>query len=158
MNEEAIASRWAAEPEKLIIIIIGTWRTNIDLKLEIWIHEILLSNIDSLSTVLTGNVLWFCYCPPDEIINISLQCVRNKRFLGAFVNLRVTTISFIISLSLSLCPHGRTRLPLYGSSEIRYFRIVQRSVERIQVLLKSDKDEVYIKIYAYSWYVLLNFS
>jgi hypothetical protein len=37
-----------------------------------------------------------------------------KQFLGAFAKLRKPTISFVMSVRLSVRPHGTTRLPLYG--------------------------------------------
>jgi hypothetical protein len=36
--------------------------------------------------------------------------------LGAFAKLRKTTISLVMSVRLSICPHGATRLPLDGFS------------------------------------------
>jgi len=37
-------------------------------------------------------------------------------FLGAFATFRKATISFVMSACLSVCPHGRTCLPLDGYS------------------------------------------
>ena len=36
--------------------------------------------------------------------------------LGAFAKLRRATVSFVMSVRLSVCPHGTTRLPLDGLS------------------------------------------
>jgi hypothetical protein len=60
-------------------------------------------------------------------------------FLGSFAKLRNATISFVVSL----CP--RVRKEHFGSDwadfhEIRYLRIFRKSVEKIQVSLKSDKN------------------
>jgi hypothetical protein len=41
---------------------------------------------------------------------------------------------------LSVCPHGTTRLPLDDFYEILYLRIFQKSAEKIEVSLKSDKN------------------
>jgi hypothetical protein len=60
-------------------------------------------------------------------------------FLGSFAKLRKATISFV----MSLCP--RVHKEHFGSDwadfhEIRYLSIFQKSVEKIQVSLKSDKN------------------
>jgi len=45
--------------------------------------------------------------------------------LGAFAKLRKATISFVMSVCLSVyvCPHGTTRLPLDRFNEISYMSI-----------------------------------
>jgi len=60
-------------------------------------------------------------------------------FLGAFAKLRKATISYIMSVHLSV------RMEQLGSHweefhEIWYLRIFRKSVENIQVSLKSDKN------------------
>ena len=66
-----------------------------------------------------------------------------RKFLGAFSKFRKATISFIIFVSPSVCPHGPTRLPVDG---IWWNFILQlffpKSVEKIRqeqrVLYKKD--------------------
>ena len=60
----------------------------------------------------------------------------NTTFSGAFVKLRNATISFV----MCVCPHGTTRLPVDVFSLIRYLSIFRKSVEKIQVSLKSNKN------------------
>jgi len=69
--------------------------------------------------------MWFTPCCP---------------ILGAFSKFRKATISFVMSVRLSVRPHGTTRLPLDGFSwdltfeDFFFFKSVQKS----QVPLKSD--------------------
>jgi len=41
---------------------------------------------------------------------------QSHRFLGAFAKLRKATISFVMTVRLSVRPHGTTQLPLDGFS------------------------------------------
>jgi hypothetical protein len=62
--------------------------------------------------------------------------------LGAFAKLRKATVSFVISV----CPHGITRLPLDGFLwNLIYLSISRKSVEKIQLPIKSDKNNRYSK-------------
>jgi hypothetical protein len=62
-------------------------------------------------------------------------------FLGAFVKLRkATTNTLILSLRPSVCPYATTRLPLNGFSWNLILSVFRKSVQRIQVSLKSDKN------------------
>jgi hypothetical protein len=72
------------------------------------------------------------------------------RFLGAFAKLRKATIGFVMyacpSFCLSVCLSVRMEHP--GSHwtdfhEIWYLRIFRKSVEKLQVPLKSDKNNWY---------------
>jgi len=47
------------------------------------------------------------------------------------------------SVCPSVCPHGTTRLHWTDFYEILYFRIFRKSAEKIQVSLKSDKNNRY---------------
>jgi len=75
-------------------------------------------------------------------------------FWGAYVQLKKTTISFV----MSACPSVRVEL---GSNctdfnEVLYLRIFRKSVEKIQVALHSDKNNRY-----FTWrpvYIYDNFS
>jgi hypothetical protein len=55
--------------------------------------------------------------------------------LGLFAALRKATISFVMSVR----QHRTTRFPLDGFYEILHLRVVRKSVEKIQDLLKPDK-------------------
>jgi hypothetical protein len=68
--------------------------------------------------------------------------LRSLTFLGAFAKLRKATVSFVMSVRLSV------RMEQLGSHwtdfhEIWYWRIFRKSVEKIQVSLKSDKSKGY---------------
>jgi hypothetical protein len=62
--------------------------------------------------------------------------------LGAFAKLRKVTVSFVISVRLSV------RMEQFGTHwtdilEIRYLGVIRKSVEKIQVSSKSDKNYGY---------------
>jgi transketolase C-terminal domain/subunit len=65
-----------------------------------------------------------------------------KQILGAFAKLRKVTVSFIVSVGLSvyLEQHGSHWM---NFREILYFNIFRKSVDKIQVSLKSDKTDEY---------------
>jgi hypothetical protein len=65
-------------------------------------------------------------------------------FLGAFAKFRTATISFVMYVCLSGRPHGTTGLPLDGFSKILFY-IFRKPVEKIQILLESDKNNGYFK-------------
>jgi hypothetical protein len=68
-------------------------------------------------------------------------------YVGASAKLRKATISFVMSARSSVRPHGTTQLPLDGFS--RNFKcIFRKSVDKIQVSLKSDKNKVVDKLEA----------
>ena len=63
--------------------------------------------------------------------------------LDAFAKLRIVTITFVMSARLFICPSVRTKQ--LGSQwtdfhEIGYLSIFRKFVEKIQDLLKFDKD------------------
>ena len=60
-------------------------------------------------------------------------------FLIAFAKLRKATISFVLFVRLSARPQSATRLPLVDFYDIWYMSIFRKYVEKIQVLLKSEK-------------------
>jgi hypothetical protein len=63
-------------------------------------------------------------------------------FLGSFARLRKETTSFVMSVRPSVCLHGATRLPMDGFSWNLIFQyFFEKSVEKIQVSLKSDKNK-----------------
>ena len=76
-----------------------------------------------------------CFYP----FNFTVVC-KWSGFLGALAKLRKTPISFVMSVCLSV------RMQQLGSQwtdfyEISHLRICRKSVEKIQVSLKSDKNE-----------------
>ena len=60
--------------------------------------------------------------------------------LGEFAKLRKATVSFVMSVRLYVRPHGTSGLPLDGFSLNLIFEYFSKIVEKIQVLLKSDKN------------------
>jgi hypothetical protein len=54
----------------------------------------------------------------DGILQLSWLPYYGVQFLGAFAEFRKVNISVVMSVRLSLCPHGTTRLPLDGLDEI----------------------------------------
>jgi len=57
-----------------------------------------------------------------------------------FRRVRKVAKSYITSSYLSVRPHGTTRLPLEGFKfHFKFDNFFQKTVEKIQVLLKSDK-------------------
>jgi hypothetical protein len=67
---------------------------------------------------------------------------RTHEFLGAFAKSREENISFVMStcLFVSMEQIGSHRM---GIHEILYVNIIRKSVEKIQVHLKSDKNNGY---------------
>jgi hypothetical protein len=74
-----------------------------------------------------------------------------KQFLGAFAKLWKPTISFVMSVCLSVCLSVRPSLRLSvrigqlgyhltNFHEFWYLGIFRKSVEKVQVWLKSDKN------------------
>ena len=63
-------------------------------------------------------------------------------FLDAFAKLRIATISFVMSVRLSVCMEqlGSHRRAFY---KILYLIIFRKFVEKIQLWLKSCKNKVY---------------
>ena len=69
-------------------------------------------------------------------------------FIGAFVNLRRATILFNMSVHASVCPS--VRMKQLGSHwtdfyEICYLCTFRKTVEKMQVSLKSDKNGGYFR-------------
>jgi hypothetical protein len=94
---------------------------------------------------------WYCYIwifvPPRDVIHLDhfLSCtdmVTLGLFLGAFAKLPKENISFV----MSACPF--VRMKQLGSHwvdihEIWYLSVFRKSVEKIQMSLKSDKNNSY---------------
>ena len=76
-------------------------------------QNICMQSLNFKSTLLLSVVISFCVC--NTVIQI-FQTEINGTFLGAFAKLRKATISFVMSVRLSVCPHGTSRLPLDGFS------------------------------------------
>ena len=84
-------------------------------------HKVILKTVDRL-----GNPSWLC-----------------GRFLGVFAKLRKTTINFVVSV----CPPVRMQQLCYNWKdfhEVLYLGIFHKSVEKILVSLKSDKNNGYV--------------
>ena len=72
---------------------------------------------------------------------------KNELF-GVFAKFRKTAVSFVMSVCLSGHPHGTTGLPLDGffiQFDIHVF--FRKAVVKIQVLLKSDKENEYFSFH-----------
>jgi hypothetical protein len=74
--------------------------------------------------------------------HINTLCGQNVELLGAFAKLRTATISFVAFV----CPS--IRMQQVGSHwrdfhEIWYLSIFQKSVEKVRVSLKSEKNNGY---------------
>ena len=64
-------------------------------------------------------------------------------FLGVFRALGKATISFVMSVCPSVRPHGTTRFPPYELvRNFDIFTVFRKSVQKIQVALKSGKNNV----------------
>jgi hypothetical protein len=75
---------------------------------------------------------------------------RNDAFLGALANSRRGAIRFM-SAGTSVFPHG-TQLPLHGCSWNLIFEYFWKSVDRIQVSLKSGKNNMTLRKDQYTFY------
>jgi hypothetical protein len=70
------------------------------------------------------------------------EFISSEWVLDAIEKLQKATISFVMSVCLSVCPYRKTRHPLDGFS--RYLiRIFRKYFKRSQVSLKSDKTYRY---------------
>jgi hypothetical protein len=74
---------------------------------------------------------------------VLLYTLAMAAFLGAFANLRKATIGFVMSACPSIRPHGTSRLQLDGFSWNLIFENFRKAVEKIRVLLESDKNNGY---------------
>jgi hypothetical protein len=75
--------------------------------------------------------------PSHQVLLLKLLLLRSSySFFGAFAKLWKATISFV----MSVCPHGTTRLPVDEFWWNFIFQLFLKSVGKIQVLLKSDKN------------------
>ena len=86
--------------------------------------------------------------------NVNIRCLIHKlseiwcngdykQFLGTFTKFQKATVNFIMFVCPSLCLHGTPWLPLdifSGYMIIFFFK----SVEKIEVLLKFDKNDGYL--------------
>ena len=78
-----------------------------------------------------------CNTAPSEWSFSSMNSV-----LDTFVRLRKATINFPTSVCPPACPHGTTQLPLDLFSW-NFIHISRKSVEKMEVLLKSEKNNGY---------------
>ena len=60
--------------------------------------------------------------------------------LGEFVKLRKATVSFVMSVRPFVRPNGTSGFPLDGLSLNLIFKYFLKIVQKIQVVLKSDKN------------------
>jgi len=62
-------------------------------------------------------------------------------FIGAFGKLRKVTVSFFMSVRLSIRPHGKLGFHCTDFPEIEYLKIFRKYGEKIKVSLKSDNND-----------------
>jgi hypothetical protein len=105
-------------------------------------RKFLGTNLGSLRTILWDepSVVQVAhqYFTPEKkggLSNISIRPFWS--FIGAFAKFRKATVSFVMSVSPSIRPHGTTWLPLDGFSWNLIFVFSRKSVEKTQVSLKS---------------------
>ena len=86
-----------------------------------------------------------------SVVQFVAHVSEERQFVCAFAKLRRASISFAMSVLPPVCPHWKTRL----SMEVSYLSIFRKSVEKIQVSSKSDKNNGY-----YTWrqiYIFLSY-
>jgi hypothetical protein len=72
--------------------------------------------------------------------NVRKKC---RDSFDTFAELHKAATRFVMLVRLFVCPHGTPRLPLDGFSLNLISVYFQKSVEKIQVSLKSDKHNRY---------------
>ena len=78
--------------------------------------------------------------------HVSKVCKMQNPLLGAFPKFRIgTIITFIVAVSLSVCPSvwKKTRLPLDDFHEIWYLSIFRKTVAKLRFSLKYDINNGY---------------
>ena len=75
-------------------------------------------------------------------------CAR-CRFLGAFAKLRKVTVRFVMSVCLSVCPHGKTRFPLDGFLENWIFEYFSKICRENSSFFKISQTLFHMKPYAH---------
>jgi len=66
------------------------------------------------------------------------------QFMDAFAKLRKVTVSLVMSVLLSVCPHGKTGLPMDGFSLNLIFKYFSNICRENTSLLKSGKNRGYV--------------
>jgi hypothetical protein len=74
---------------------------------------------------------------------IFITILASFTLLGAVEKLRKAAVSFVSSICLSICPHGKIRSHRTDFNKIWCFSIFRKSVEKIHFSLKSDKNNGY---------------
>ena len=72
-----------------------------------------------------------------------IQRIRTSTFfffVGGFVKFRKATVSLVMSVCLSVWNNSASTQRIFMKSDIKIFR---KSVEKIEVLLHSEKNNVY---------------
>jgi hypothetical protein len=94
------------------------------------------------------------------------RCLINPFLLGAFAKSRKATISFVMSVCLSVCPHGTTPLPLDGFSWNFIFEDFSKFSRGNSSLMKVWQNDryftwrpmyityvLYMKTYVHLWHL-----
>jgi hypothetical protein len=75
--------------------------------------------------------------------------------LGAFAKLPNVTISFVMSVRLSVCPHRTTRLPLVGFSwKFIYEHFFSKIFDKTQFSWKPDKNDGTLREDLYTFVIM----
>jgi hypothetical protein len=125
-----------------------------------WVH-VLLTMSHEISNIDTRGAEILCAWSPGPL-NFVWWCLifsaQSFQVLGAFAKLRKATVSCVMSVPPAGRPHGTTWLPLHGFSRNLAFDDFSKSIDKIQVSLKSDKNNGYFTWRSRHIYISLNSS
>jgi hypothetical protein len=112
---------------------------------ELLLQSILQSSFECISYL--SHACWSPSTPSSPILSPKEYFVTNGNFkadnvtiLGAFEKLQKVPVTFVMNISWSVDPHRTGRIFVY----ICYLKISRKSVEKIQLSLKSDKNNKYV--------------
>jgi hypothetical protein len=110
----------------------------------------------------SNSISWFSYtshsCCTSINVPTYLICIGSV-FLGAFAKLRKATISFVMSICPSVCPHGTTWLPLDRFSWNLIFDYFSKNYRRSSSLIKIGQKlrALCVKTTRHFWSYLAQF-
>ena len=101
-----------------------------------------------------------CACVRVCVCACICSCVilKKEQFLSEFAKLRKATISFVMSVRLSVCLHGKTLLPLDGFSwklTFDYFWKICRKKLKFHWTLTRTAGSVHEELYIYIYICIL---
>ena len=92
-----------------------------------------------MHSIVSCTLLYYFCCILPFFFFFCFLCNVVLLFLGELAKLRKTTISSVMSVGPSVCPHGTTRLPLDGFSLNLIFEYFRKTVEKIQAPLNRAR-------------------